>query len=319
MVARVVGGVRLLALALVGAISMGALATCSAMAVTGACGQGGPMGGFGTRQELIFDCSPMDVDGGPLYRLYRLNPDGAQQLSSEPAQNPAVAPSGALLAYDSTAAGMPNIYVSGIAGKLPHEVVSAPGGQEEPAWSPNGRLLAYVSGQRGLHGSVGVSGTFGSVYVGRPGAAQGHPITSADSYSGQPAWSPKGNRIAYATDVNGFFQVATMASDGSGQPLFLTSAGEAQWPAWSPNAEQIAYQSSAGLGTEDWIWVMGANGKGAHRVTQGSQPTWSRDGKWIAFVRKTAQGSDLWMISSGGGHAVRITDDAGFKGRPSWV
>lgn len=318
MITRVLSGLRLLAMALVGALTMVAFPTCGAMAMAGACGQGGPMGGQDERPALVFACSPVDVDGAPLYRLYRLLPHGAEQLSSEPAQDPAVAPTGSLLAFDSTSAGAPNIYVSGIGGSSPRELMSAPGGQTEPAWSPNGSKLAYVSGQRGLHAPVGVSDTFGGIFIGSSGGSGGQPITSEDSYAGQPAWAPRGERIAYATDGNGNFQVATVAPDGTDATV-LTGDGQSEWPTWSPTGGQIAYQWSSTLGGEDWIWIMDANGTHAHRLTWGSRPSWSPDGKWIAFVRKTAHGSDLWMISPHGGHAVRITDDAGLKGRPSWA
>lgn len=319
MLAIAVSGARLLAVALVAALTLPALATCGVMAMPGACGSGGPMGAQGIRAELIFACSAMDVDGEPLYRLYRLHAHGAEQLSSAPAQNPAVNRSGSSLAYDSTAAGTPNIYVSGVSGGGRHEVVQAPGGQTEPAWAPDGSLLAYVSGEHGLHAQVGISGTFGSVFVAGVGSAGGQAITPDGSYAGQPAWAPDQKRIAYATDVHGFFQVATVAPDGNGPRLFLTNKGQAQWPTWSPNSEQIAYQASSSLDGDDWIWVMNGDGGKAHRLTQGSRPSWSPDGKWIAFVRKTAEGSDLWMIPARGGHAVRITDDSGLKGRPSWV
>lgn len=318
MIARVAGGLRLLATALAGALILVAFPACGDMAMAGACGQGGPMGGHDARPALVFACSPVDVDGEPLYRLYRLLPHGAQQLSSEPAQDPAVAPTRSLLAFDSTAAGMPNVYVAGIGGGSPREVMSAPGGQTEPAWSPSGTRLAYVSGQRGLHASVGVSNTFGGVFVGSATGTGGQPITSEDSYAGQPAWAPRGQRIAYATDGNGNFQVATVAPDGT-DPTTLTGGGESEWPTWSPNGDQIAYQWSSTMGGDDSIWIMDANGTHRHRLTSGSRPSWSPDGKWIAFVRKTADGSDLWMISPHDGHAVRITDDAGLKGRPSWV
>ena len=95
--------------------------------------------------------------------------------------------------------------------------------------------------------------------------------------------------------------------------------GAGDQPTWSPDGKQIAYQSSSTLDSADSIWIMDANGAYPHYLTSGSRPSWSPNGRWIAFVRDTSQGSDLWMISADGGHAVRITDDAGLKGRPTWV
>ncbi len=313
------GGAGLLARALIGALVLLGLATCGDAAVTGVCGQGGGVSTSVKRPALIFACSAASVDGAPLYRLWRLLPHGAERLSSQPAQDPAVAPSHSRLAYESTVGGMPEVYVSGLslASQLP--VTTAPGGESEPAWSPDGSRLAYVSGQLGLHAPVGVSGSFGSVFVSGAGGGGAHAITPDDAFYGEPAWAPKGGHIAYATDRGGFWNICTTTPNGTGTQRMLTAAGDAQWPTWSPDGTRIAYQWSETVSGDDSIWVMNANGTDSHRLTSGSGPSWSPDGKWIAFVRKTDQGSDLWMISPRGGPAVRITDDAGLKGRPSWI
>lgn len=315
------GRVRLLAGVLLGALVMLGLAACDDIAMAGACGQGGPIDSHVKRPALIFACSAANVDGQPYYQLWRLLPHGARRLSSVPAQDPAVAPSGSRLAYESTASGMPEIDVSDLRLASPHAVATAPGGQSEPAWSRDGTRLAYVSGQLGLHTGVGVSNSFGTIFVSSAEGGGPRQVTPDDAFYGEPAWSPDGNRIAYATDRDGYWAIYTTSLTGGAKPRMLTMAGEAQWPTWSPDGTQIAYQYSRTLGGEDSIWVMGANGGGDPRyLTSGSRPTWSPDGKWIAFVRKTDQGSDLWMISPHpGAHAIRLTDDPGLKGRLTWV
>lgn len=318
MVAHGVASVKLLATVVLGALVLLGLAACDDMPIPGACGQGGPGGAHGLRPALIFACSAVPVDGSPFYQLWRLRPHGAQRLSSAPAQDPAVARSGSLLAYDSTTRGTPNIYISGLDLGSSRVVAAAAGGQTEPAWSPDGSRIAYVSGEHGLHAPVGVSHMFGRVFVAGAGGGGARAITPEDSFGGQPDWSPDGSRIAYASDALGYWHLVTVAPDGRDSRI-VTSDGEAEWPSWSPTGTRLAYQASATLGGDESIWVANANGSDAHRLASGSQPSWSPDGKWIAFVRKTNQGSDLWMISPRGGRAVRLTDDAGQKGRPSWV
>lgn len=311
-------GLRLLASTLLGALALFGLATCDDFPVAGACGQGGPVNPHVARPALIFACSAAAVDGVATYRLWRLLPHGAEQLSSEPAQDPAVAPSGSRLAFDGTAAGRPNVYIASLNGRSAHVVAAAAGGQSEPAWSPDGTRLAYVSGQRGLHGPVGVSDSLGSLYVSNAGGGAARPITPDDAFFGEPAWAPDGHLIAYATDRGGSWHVATVMPDGA-DPRTLTGAGDAQWPSWSPNSRSLAYQWSETPEGTSSIWLMSSSGGGAHRLTAGSRPSWSPNGKWIAFVRRTQSGSDLWMIPARGGKPIRLTDDAGLKGRPSWV
>jgi len=67
-----------------------------------------------------------------------------------------------------------------------------------------------------------------------------------------------------------------------------TRAGAEFDGAWSPDGRFIVYRDSRrGINHDDEIYVVGANGKGAHNITNdpGNDwgPAWSPDGKWIAF------------------------------------
>lgn len=315
------GGRRLLGTVLLGVLSLVLLGACSMPPAARVCGEAGRSGGT-ARPALIFGCASGDVDGVEVARLYRLTAAGATPLTTGRsfARVPAVSPSGTRLAFESTRDGSPTIYVSALDGSAAQAVAPAVGGQTEPSWSPGGDQLVYVSGQQGLHAPIGVSGTWGSLFVAGANGEGARALTGDTSYAGQPAWSPKGSAIAFASDAGGHWAIDTIDPQGGARHV-LTHGGSAEWPTWSPKGTEIAYQHTAQRdgGGDPEIWIMDADGRDARPLTEGSLPSWSPDGRWIAFVRTSGKGSNLWMIPATGGRAVRLTDDGGEKGRPTWA
>ena len=87
----------------------------------------------------------------------------------------------------------------------------------------------------------------------------------------------------------------------------------------SPNGEKIAYQSQ-GSGAGD-IWVAGADGSDPFKLTQSQSsgdPSWSPDGLWIAFGRRTGENIEICIIDAEGGEPRILTDDPAGDLEPSW-
>jgi Tol biopolymer transport system component len=84
-------------------------------------------------------------------------------------------------------------------------------------------------------------------------------------------------------------------------------------PRWSPTGEKIAFDSNA-VGEFD-IWVVGANGGKAQRMTthpaNDGNPSWSHDGRWIYFDSARA-GEEVFKIPANGGDSIELTHDGGF-------
>jgi Tol biopolymer transport system component len=85
-------------------------------------------------------------------------------------------------------------------------------------------------------------------------------------------------------------------------------------PRWSPDGGRIAFDSDA-AGEFD-IWVIGANGGKAQRMTthpaNDGNPSWSRDGHWIFFDSARTGDQQVWKIPANGGEAIQVTRDGGF-------
>jgi Tol biopolymer transport system component len=103
-----------------------------------------------------------------------------------------------------------------------------------------------------------------------------------------PAWSPGGSRVAFVSDRSGRASIWVANADGS-EPQQLTdglpSSADGD-PAWSPDGSRIAFASSRPFGESWGIWVVGLDGAGLERLTDGAgtEPSWSPDGARIAYV-----------------------------------
>ena len=80
----------------------------------------------------------------------------------------------------------------------------------------------------------------------------------------EPAWSPDGSTIAFASKRSGNFDLYAMSADGSGtRPLTSTKDDDVQ-PDWSPDGKRIVFAR----GSPGRLFVMDADGAGARRVTE---------------------------------------------------
>jgi len=144
-------------------------------------------------------------------------------------------------------------------------------------------------------------GKHSAIWVVNPDGSGRTMLTAAHRISG-PAWSPHGAKIAFAsppeTAVDGppASHIYVMNPDGTGRVDLSTGGGLDLTPAWSPDGTRIAFSSNRSDPTTRAcyfcdldLYVMNADGTGVHRLTYGEgrdiSPTWSPDGKRIAFVR----------------------------------
>jgi Tol biopolymer transport system component/DNA-binding winged helix-turn-helix (wHTH) protein len=182
----------------------------------------------------------------------------------------------------------------------PVQITARDGLDLHPALAPQGDAVAYVSDRTGAF----------EIYVrALSGTATDTPLTSDGNQNVQPAWSPDGHLVAYHSYRRGGIWV--IPSRG-GVPRQIAASGSN--PAWSPDGTRIAYQSDehADVTPTAWLaqtgstlWVVDADGRNTRQVTRlghpvggHASPTWSTDGRLLAFtVFEAGADSGVWLLN----------------------
>jgi Tol biopolymer transport system component len=208
--------------------------------------------------------------------------------------DPAWSPSGRLLAFTQGPAFQSRLAVARGDGTGLRRLPQLTPTDRQPAWSPDGRRLAF-------------SGDGPQLYTVRRDGTALRRVTSR--YAVSPAWSTD-RAIAFVHDdlLTGrrFKGLYSIRPDGSRRRLLVTgpvSQSPPEAPEWSPHASRIAFVLPGSVNPE--IHVARADGRERRRLTSnGMQPAWSPDGRYIAFIRNW----DLYVMRSNGRGVRRVSD-----------
>jgi Tol biopolymer transport system component/DNA-binding winged helix-turn-helix (wHTH) protein len=143
-------------------------------------------------------------------------------------------------------------------------------------------------------------------------------ITRDPGLATEPALSPDGKLLAYASDRGGHnLNLWVKQLNGNGNAVQLThDAYDAHEPSFSPDGSRIVYRSEQEGGGIYAIPAIG--GEPALLVADGRNPRFAPDGKWIAYSNGRASGEIFVIPASGGGEPRRIGADLPPGGYPVW-
>ena len=263
----------------------------------------------------------------------------AVRLTNHPATDttPAVAPNGKQIAFASRRDTLefPNpesdleLYVMDASdedgdgnGNHLRRLTDNAAADDQPAWSPGGRKLAFHSTRDG-NDEIHVLDADGS---GTPMNLTNHP--GRDLW---PVFSPDGSRLAFATSRDGNFEVYLMAADGTAVTNLTRNPANDGWPEFSPDGTRLAFGSAreAAVAGEVDIWVLALDGTAPPvnlteaMVTNERWPAWSPDGTKLAFWSGIGGGAgpdaEIYLVNAdGSGTPTNLTSNQAGDVAPDW-
>jgi Tol biopolymer transport system component len=186
--------------------------------------------------------------------------------------------------------------------------------QSDPAWSPSGRQLSF----RGYYGQG--DGQYDLYAVNLNGChltRLTHGMNGASS-----SWSPTGRQIAFSVP----FGIYVINASGSGQHRIIVNATKYSYgtdaPAWSVN-NRIAFVRYMPAVRAGEIYTAYADGSSLTPLTHGApgfgQPSWSPDGKSIAYVANPDSTSAIEVAGADGTGAHRVSPLSWTSYSPTWT
>ena len=243
----------------------------------------------------------------------------------------------AQITFVSQRDGNPEIYVMDIDGQNQRRFTNNPDMDWTPSWSPDGKRIAFASNRDGqfLDGQPNISAY--EIYVMDADGGNPQNLTNNPNNDTSPSWSPDGKRIAFASwdgkfiDFVADFEIYVMDADGGNLQNLTNNPNDDRSPSWSPNGKRIVFVSQrpghfrSKFGITDEIYVMDADGGNQQRLTENrkndSSPSWSPDGKRIAFSsdrKGDFENFDIYVMDVNGGNQQKLTNHRGDDSSPSW-
>lgn len=204
------------------------------------------------------------------------------------------------IAYVTRGGGRYTLRVADSDGEGGQVALNSPEPIISPAWSPDGRELAYVSfeSQKAV------------IYAQDVMTGKRRPIANFRGSNSAPAWSPDGGTIAATLSREGGSQLFLMDRNGGNVRRLTSSSAIDTEPCFSADGRTIYFVSDRGGGPQ--IYRMPVAGGNAERVSYSGNynisPAISPDGRTLAYITRQGGAFKVMVQELGGGTPLAITD-----------
>jgi Tol biopolymer transport system component len=186
----------------------------------------------------------------------------------------------------------------------------------------------------------------GELFIASADGSGESKLASGGKMDYDPMFSPDGKWIVFTSERNSSSNIYRVHPDGSGLQRLTDNQGFDDQASLSPDDNQLAFVSSRGSGTNN-IWILdiktgkarNLTGVPALQAAAGKtdgffRPSWSPDGKWIAFSSDRGmdfkghkfpgpgwehiQAASIYVIQPDGSGLRKLTPEGEMAGSPKW-
>ena len=204
------------------------------------------------------------------------------------------------IAYVTKAGTRYNLWVADADGENAQSALASAEPIISPAWSANGRQLAYVSFESRKP----------VVYVHDVATGNRRLIANFRGSNSAPAWAPDGRSLAVTLTRDGGSQIYTIPATG-GEARRLTQSGSIDTePLYTADGRSLYFVSDRGGSPQ--VYRMPSNGGEPQRVTftgtYNISPSLSPDGRWLAYISRISGAFKLLVMELASGNVQSVTD-----------
>ena len=183
---------------------------------------------------------------------------------------------------------------------------------DRPSWGENGYFrIAY--------GECGIDDLWFCYAVYNP-EYKLKKLTIHLSHDVSPRWSPDGETMAFVSGRSGRRRIWIMPSEGGTASQINTSVDGDYHIAWYPDGNSIVFDAYLHTGSI-CLWSVPVSGGSCSRLIPNINcihPSWSPDGKKIAFLNLSVNNEDVWTYDVSTGSLKRITTHSATDYHPAW-
>jgi Tol biopolymer transport system component/tRNA A-37 threonylcarbamoyl transferase component Bud32 len=224
--------------------------------------------------------------------------------------SPAWSPDGRTICYSTQT----DLWTVDAAGGKPQRLTKEGEADFEPAWSADGRWVYFTS----------MRGQTTAIWRVPAGGGAAERVTMGSGPERQPSLSLDGTKLVYSTfNLNSNLVVRDIRT---GREVEFGGERRELYPAFAPDASAIVYVSDQVKSPPDlWIQPLSADGSPAgqaRRLTDhpgtAAYPSYSPDGRWIAYHRALEGRRGIWIVPAAGGPPAQFTTESAVDIHPVW-